>query len=72
MLIVRSFPVDLGSCSGVPQNLTSGRRSTQLQRKSLMLEATAREDGTNLYERHLSAGMLYGPPTKHREGADRL
>jgi len=46
----------LVSCSNVPQNLTSGRCSEQLTPKSLILEVTAREDGTNLYGGILQPG----------------
>ena len=45
------------SCSDVPQNLTSGRRSKQLAPKSLILEATARRMGPILKAASCSQGL---------------
>jgi hypothetical protein len=55
------------SCSDVPQNLTSGRCSKQLTPKSLILEATAREDGTNLYGGILQPGRYAAHPPRSDE-----
>jgi hypothetical protein len=55
------------SCSDVPQNLTSGRRSKQLAPKSLILEATAREDGTNLYGGISQPGRYTAHPPRSDE-----
>ena len=64
--------LDLGSsllsaAATVPQNLTSGRRSKQLIPKSLILEATAREDGTNLYGGILQPGRYAAHPPRSDE-----
>ena len=56
------------SCSDVPQNLTSGRRSKQLAPKSLILEATARRMGPILKAASCSQG-LPRPIHKIRRGA---
>ena len=55
------------SCSDVPQNLTSGRRSKQLAPKSLILEATARRMGPILKAASCSQGLprpIHQDPTR--------
>src|ERR1700741_5325162 len=56
----------LVSCSTVPQNLTSGRRSERLTPKSLVLEASGSGGWSQSLWRHLAARTLCGPPTKIR------
>ena len=51
----------------MPQNLTSGRCSEQLIPKSLILEDTAREDGTNLYGGILQPGRYAAHPPRSDE-----
>ena len=58
----------LVSCSTVPQNLTSGRRSERLTPKSLVLEASGSGGWSQSLRRHLAARTLCGPPTKIRRG----
>jgi hypothetical protein len=63
----------LVNCSTVPQNLTSDRCSEQLTPKSLVLEATAREDGTNLYGGILQPGRYaVHPPRSDEEFPRRM
>jgi hypothetical protein len=56
------------SCSTVPQNLTSGRRSERLTPKSLVLEASGSGGWGQSLRRHLAARTLCGPSTKIRRG----
>src|SRR5512133_3728324 len=56
----------LVSCSTVPQNLTSGRRSERLTPKSLVLEASGSGAWGQSLRRHLAARTLCGSPTKIR------
>ena len=55
------------SCSDVPQNLTSGRRSKQLLPKSLILEARLGKMGTNLYGGILQPGRYAAHPPRSGE-----